>query len=85
MQIPQMQQKNQKIFSVLKTTAFESVTKNIHNPEHDTCHWQSMCYETPLRFNISVREICSKSGSLMVMKKYDESVLMQVLQEFGVL
>ena len=85
MQIPQMQQKEQKIFSVLKITAFESGTKNIHNPEHDTCHWQSMCYETPLRFNISVREICSKSGSLMAMKKYDESVLMQVLQEFGVL
>ena len=83
MQIPQMQQKKQKIFSVLKITAFESGTKNIHNPEHDTCHWQSMCYETPLRFNISVREICSKSGSLRVMKKYDESALMHISPKFG--
>ena len=70
---------------VLKTIAFESGTTNSHNPKLDICHWQSMCYETPLRFNISVREICSKSGSLRVMKKYDESALMQVLQEFWTL
>ena len=80
-----MQQKNQKKFLVFKIIAFELGTKNIQNPEDHTGNWQSMCYETPLRFNISVREICSKSGSLMAMKKYDESVLMQVLQEFGVL
>ena len=44
-----------------------------------------MCYETSLRFNISLREIFFKSGSLRVMKKYDESALMQILQEFGTL
>ena len=72
-----------KMFSVLKIIAFESGTTNSHNPEQDTCHWQSMCYETRLRFNISLREIFSKSGSPRVMKKYDESVLMQISQEFG--
>ena len=44
-----------------------------------------MFYETPLRFNISLREIFPKSGSLIVMKKYDESVLMQISQEFWTL
>ena len=80
-----MEQKNQKKLLVLKIIAFESGTTNSHNPEQDICHWQSMFYETPLRFNISLREIFPKSGSLIVMKKYDESVLMQISQEFGTL
>ena len=80
-----MEQKNIKRILVLKIIAFESGTTNSHNPEQDNCHWQSMCYETPLRFNISLREIFSKSGSDRVMKKYDESALMQISQEFGTL
>ena len=78
-----MEQKNEKKLLVLKIIAFESGKANSHNPEQDICHWQSMCYETPLRFNISLREIFSKSGSPRVIKKYDESALMPVLQEFG--
>ena len=78
-----MEQKNQKKLLVLKIIAFESGKANSHNPEQDICHWQSMCYETHLRFNISLREIFSKSGSPRLMKKYDESALMPVLQEFG--
>ena len=70
---------------VLKLIAFQSETTNSHNPEQDTCNWQTMYYEKPLRFNISLREIFSKSGSLRVTKKYDESVLMKILQEFGTL
>ena len=78
-----MEEKNQKKLLVLKIIAFESGTRNSHNPEQDICHWQSMCYETHLRFNISLREIFSKSASPRLMKKYDESALMPVLQEFG--
>ena len=78
-----MKQKNRKKFSVLNIIAFESETTYSHNPEQDICHWQSMCYETPLRLNISLREIFSKSVSPIVMKKYDESVLMQISQDFG--
>ena len=70
---------------VLKIIAFKLGTTNSYNAEQDTCRRQSMCYETPLRFNISLKEIFSKSGSLRVMKKYDECVLMQTLQEFGTL
>ena len=78
-----MEQKNEKKFLVLKIIAFESGKANSHNPEQDICHWMSMCYETNLRFNLSLREIFSKSGSPRLMKKYDESALMPVLQEFG--
>ena len=80
-----MEQMNEKKFLVLKIIAFESRTKNSHNPEQDTCHWHSMCYETPLRFNISLRVVYSKSGSLRMMTKYDESSPVQILPEFGML
>ena len=78
-----MEQKNEKKLLVLKIIAFESGKANSHNPEQDICHWMSMCYETHLRFNISLREIFSKSRSPRLMKKYDESALMPGLQEFG--
>ena len=80
-----MEQKNRKKFLVLNIIPFELRTRNSHNLEQDISHWQSICYETPLRFNISLREIFSKSGSDRVMKKYDESALMQISQEFGTL
>ena len=78
-----MEQKNPKKVLVLKIISFESGTRNSHNPEQDICHWQSMCYETPLIFNISLIEIFSRSRLPRVMKKYDQSVLMQISQEFG--
>ena len=78
-----MEEKNLKKRLVLKIIAFESGTTNSDNPEQYICHWQSMSYETPLRFNISLREIFSKSGSPRVMKKYDESALMQISEDFG--
>ena len=80
-----MEEKNLKNFLVLKITAFESETANSHNPEQNTCHWQSMFYEQPLRVNISLREIICRSGSLSVIKKYDENVLIQILYKFWIL
>ena len=85
MQIPEMERQNPKKVSVSKILELESATTNSLNLKKDTCYWQSMCYETPLRFNISLREIFFKSSSLRVMKKYDESALMLILQEFGTL
>ena len=73
-----MEQENLKKILVLKRSAFESGMTNSQNPEQDNYHWQSMCYETLLRFNISLREIFSKSRSPKVKKKYDESALMQI-------
>ena len=86
MWIAEIERKNQKNFLVLKISAFESShTRNSQNPEQDNYHWQSMCYETPLGFNRSLREIFSKSGSPIMMKKYDESALIQILLEFWTL
>ena len=73
MYIKDMEQKNQNKVLLLKIIAFAWETTNFHNLEEDTCHWQSVCYETPLRFNMSLREIFPESGSLRVIKKYDES------------
>ena len=70
-----------KNFLVVKIIPIESGTTNWHNPEQDICHWQWMCYEISLRFNISLREIFPKSVCPIVMKKYDESVLIQISQE----
>ena len=85
MYIPEMDQENLKKILVLKIIAFELVTTNSQNPQQDNCHWQSMCYESSPTFNISLREIFSKSPSPIVMKKYDESAHMQISQDFGTL
>ena len=85
MSIAEMKKKYQEKFLVLNIIPFELGTTNCQNPEQDNCHWQSMCYETPVRFNISLSAIFFKSSSLRVMKKYDESALMQILQVFGTL
>ena len=73
------------MFLDLEINSFESGMRNSHNPEQDTCHWQSVFYETSLRFNISLREIFFKSDSLRVMEKYDEGALLKILQECGTL
>ena len=73
------------MFLVFKIIPFESGSTNSLNLEKDTSHWQSPCYETPLRFKISLRQIFFKSSSLRVMKKYDESAPMHLLQGFGTL
>ena len=78
-----MKQKYRKKLLVLNIIPFKSGITNSQNPEHDNSHWQPICYETPLRFNISLGEIFSKSGSAIVMKNYDESALMEISQDFG--
>ena len=83
MEIRQMKEKNRKKLLVSNIIPFESGTTNSQNPEEVNCHWQSMCYKNPLGFNISRREKFSESGSLTVMKIYNEGPLMQISQEFG--
>ena len=72
----------EKVFG-FEDNSLYSGPKNSQNPENDTCHWRSMCYETPLTFSTSVREIFPKWRCLREMKKHDESFLMQILQECG--
>ena len=80
-----MEQKNLKKLLVSKIIAFELGRRNSQNREEDIWHWQTMSYETTLGFNISLREIFSKSGCPRVMKKYDQSAFMDISQEFGTL
>ena len=77
-----MDLKNPKQFLVLKIISFESGWTNSLNLKRDISHWQSMCYETPLRFKILLKETFFKSRYLRVMKKHDGNALMQILQEF---
>ena len=79
MLISDMEQKIEKILLVSKGIVFALGAKNSQNPQEDTCHWQPICYETPLRFNMSLKEIFSRSASLRVMKKFDENALMQTV------
>ena len=85
MQIPEIEQKNLKKLLLLKIIAFELGTTNTQNPDWDIYHWQSMCYEAPRRCNISLRETFSKSETPRVMKKSDQSPLMEIPQEFETL
>ena len=80
-----MKEENLKKYLVLKRNAFQSGTTDSQNPEQDNCDWQSTCYETTLRFKISLREIFSESGSRIVMKKYDQSAVIQIAQDFETL
>ena len=61
-----MDWKNRKKFLVLKIIAIESETRSSLNLDKDTCDWQSICSETSLRFNISLRKIFFMSGSIRV-------------------
>ena len=75
---------SEKLF-LLKIIAFELGTTNSRHPEEDTCHWQSICYETPLRFTMTLKEIFCESGFLKVMQKCYGSALMQIFYKFGTL
>ena len=59
-----MEPKTKKMFLVFKIITFEPGSTNSHNPQQDTCHWQSIYYQATLRFNISLREAYSKASSL---------------------
>ena len=77
-----MENKTEKIFFVFKIIAFEKWTANSHSPEQDTYNRQSMCEQTPLWFQTSMREIFSESFFLRMMEKYDKSALMKITQVF---
>ena len=78
-----MAQKNENKLFDLKIIAFQSGRRNSHNPEQDICHWQSICYETPLTFNISLREIFSQSGSPRVMKNMMKVLSCRFVKSLG--
>ena len=80
-----MEQKIQKKFFIFHIISFEFGVKNSLNLEHDTCHWHSMCQQTPKRTHLQLGEIFFKSTSLRVMEKLDKSALMGIFQVLGTL
>ena len=63
-----MEQKKEKKILAFKKIALDLGSRNSRILEQDTCHWQSICYQASLRFNISLRVVYSKAGFLRVMK-----------------
>ena len=55
-------------FLLFKIVSFEPGGTNSHNREQDTSHWQSICYQATLRFEISLKQVYCKAGSIRVMK-----------------
>ena len=65
---PEMQQENPKKFLIFEIIAFDSGSINSWILEEDSSHWQSICYQAIIIFNVSLGELYSKPGFLRVMK-----------------
>ena len=52
--------KNDQKILVFKIMALELGSTNSHILEQDTCHWQSVCHQTTLRFKISLTRYIRK-------------------------
>ena len=64
-----MERKIQKKFIVFQIIVSELGDADTHNLEQDTCHRQSMCWQKPLTFYLTLGETFSKSTSLRMIKK----------------
>ena len=51
--------KNEKNFLILKIIEFELGATSCHNREQNTCHWNSMYDEAPLRLNQNMMKVLS--------------------------
>ena len=71
-----MEEKIKTKFFICQIIEFELGVANSRNIEQDTCHRQSMCQQTPLRFYLKLGETFSKSFFLRLMKKHDKSTQM---------
>ena len=74
--------KSENVFAFKDNSIWVGATISLHL-EKDTCHWQSMCYETSPRFNISLREIFFKSGSIKVIKNIKKVLSCRFYKDLG--
>ena len=75
-----MEEKIERKFFVFQIVPFELETANSCNTWQDTCHRQSMCQQTPLRFHVTLGETFSKSTSIRMIKTHDKGALMEIWQ-----
>ena len=73
-----MQQNIEKTFFVSKVIAFELAAVNSHYCKENTCHWQSICEEAVLGFDISQTESFSNTIFLWVMEKANKSAVVKI-------
>ena len=78
-----MEQKIGKKSSVFEIKAFEIVAENSAHSGRNTCHRQSMCYQTVLRFMIRVKKSFSNSIYLKFMGIKDNSDALLPSAVFG--
>ena len=77
-----MQQKIGKKFFLFERIASEFVTLNCLYKEENTCHRHSVCWETVLRFYMSLTETFGKSIAFAVINKYGKAAAMQISTMF---
>ena len=78
-----MEQKIQKKSSVFDIKAFEVVAENSAYCGRNTCHRQSMCYQTVLRFMITVKQSFPNWLYLEFLVKKDNSDALLLSAVFG--
>ena len=83
MHILEMERNIQKMSSVFEIKAFEVVAENSAYCDRNTCHRQSICQQTVLRFMIRVKQSFSNSIYLKFMRKKDNSDALLLSVVFG--
>ena len=78
-----MEQENPEKLSEFKILVSEQGSTNSHILEQDTCHWQSICYQATQRFNMSLRVVYSKPGSLRVIKNIMKVLSCRIYKSLG--
>ena len=73
-----MKKKIQIKFFVFEIIASEFVALNCLYQEANTCHRQSVCYETVLRFCVSLTETFCKIIAFAVINKYGKLAVLQI-------
>ena len=83
MHISEMEQKIEKKSSIFEIKAFEIVAENSAYSGSNTCHRQSMCLQTGLRFMMRVKKSFSNSIYLKLMGIKDDSGALLLSAVFG--
>ena len=80
-----MQQAIEKKLFVSYIISFELVAVNCLYYKENTCHTQSVCEQTVLRFSIWLIETFPNQGFLWVLKKYLKTAVAKIVAVLGTL
>ena len=83
MHILEMERNIQKKSSVFEIKAFEVAAENSAYCGRNTCHWQSMCQQTVLRFMIRIKQSFPNLIYWKFIGKKDNSAALLLSAVFG--